>query len=84
MGRPWGYLWSTPTTGGVALSVEIRHAPASTWATRCLRTLQGTGTDRATAVAQTMISASVGIKHQVDTRQADHERMAVAIQLLIA
>jgi hypothetical protein len=41
--------------------------------------------DRETAVAlaQTMISVAVGIKHQVDDREAYRRRLAVAIDLLL-
>lgn len=35
-------------------------------------------------VAQTLISTSIGIKHQVDDRAAYLERLAVAIELLLA
>lgn len=41
------------------------------------------GRDRAREVAQTLISASIGIKHQVDTRQAYRRRMAIAVDLLL-
>ena len=42
---------------------------------------QGRGSAR--RVAQTMISTSIGIKHQVDTRDAYLERLEVAIELLL-
>lgn len=41
------------------------------------------GRERAREVAQTLISASIGIKHQVDTRQAYRRRMAIAVDLLL-
>ncbi|WP_084526426.1 TetR/AcrR family transcriptional regulator [Nocardia vaccinii] len=39
---------------------------------------------RSTAVAQTLISTSIGIKQQVTTREAFLERLAVAIDLIVA
>jgi AcrR family transcriptional regulator len=39
--------------------------------------------ETAGALAQTMISASIGIKHQVDDREAYRQRLAVAIDLLL-
>ncbi len=43
------------------------------------------GSERASAhdVAQTMISASIGIKHQVTSRRAYRERLEVAVDLLL-
>lgn len=38
---------------------------------------------RARDVARTLISTSIGIKHQVDTRQDYRRRMAVAVELLL-
>jgi AcrR family transcriptional regulator len=38
---------------------------------------------RSAAVAQTLISASIGIKHEVTTREAYRGRMATAIDLLV-
>ena len=40
-------------------------------------------TARSAAVAQTLISTSVGIKHEVTTRQAFLERLATAIDLIV-
>jgi AcrR family transcriptional regulator len=39
--------------------------------------------DRSAAVAQTLISTSVGIKHEVTTREAFLERLATAIDLIV-
>jgi AcrR family transcriptional regulator len=46
---------------------------------------RATRTDReaAVALAQTMISTAIGIKYQVNTREAYRERLAVAIDLLL-
>jgi AcrR family transcriptional regulator len=41
------------------------------------------GGEAAAGVAQTLISASVGLKHQVETREAYLGRMATAIGLLV-
>jgi AcrR family transcriptional regulator len=41
------------------------------------------GGEAATGVAQTLISASIGLKHQVETREAYLGRMATAIGLLV-
>jgi AcrR family transcriptional regulator len=41
------------------------------------------GGEAATGVAQTLISASVGLKHQVETREAYLGRMTTAIDLLV-
>ncbi|RMB85887.1 TetR family transcriptional regulator [Streptomyces shenzhenensis] len=41
------------------------------------------GRERAIPVAQTMISASIGLKHQVASREFYLERLAVAIGLLV-
>ncbi|GAB3825965.1 TetR/AcrR family transcriptional regulator [Kribbella italica] len=40
------------------------------------------GTESARQVAQTLISASVGLKYQVRTRSAYRKRLAVAVELL--
>ena len=39
--------------------------------------------DSATGVAQTLISTSIGIKHQVASRQSYRERLQVAVDLLL-
>jgi AcrR family transcriptional regulator len=39
---------------------------------------------RATGVAQALISASVGLKHQVDTREAYLRRFAAIVELLVS
>jgi AcrR family transcriptional regulator len=41
------------------------------------------GRSRASAIAQTLISASIGIKHQVDERTTYRQRLQVAIDLLV-
>jgi hypothetical protein len=41
------------------------------------------GRESAARVAQTMISTSVGIKHQVASRQVYLERLEVALDLLV-
>ncbi|MEU4250354.1 TetR/AcrR family transcriptional regulator [Amycolatopsis sp. NPDC026612] len=41
------------------------------------------GGETAAGVAQTLISASVGLKHQVETREAYLGRMATAVHLLV-
>ncbi|MDQ1035193.1 AcrR family transcriptional regulator [Streptomyces sp. V3I8] len=41
------------------------------------------GQETAAPVAQTMISASIGLKHQVATRESYLERLKVAIELLV-
>ncbi|MEW1717986.1 TetR/AcrR family transcriptional regulator [Streptomyces sp. NPDC093109] len=41
------------------------------------------GCEKALPVAQTMISASIGLKHQVASRELYRQRMAVAIGLLV-
>lgn len=41
------------------------------------------GQEMATAVAQTMISASIGLKYQATTREFYLERLKVAIELLV-
>jgi AcrR family transcriptional regulator len=41
------------------------------------------GGTAAAGVAQTLISASVGVKHQVETREAYLGRMATAVELLV-
>jgi AcrR family transcriptional regulator len=41
------------------------------------------GGEAAAGVAQTLISASVGLKHQVETREAYLDRMATAVGLLV-
>jgi AcrR family transcriptional regulator len=46
--------------------------------------LDTTTAPRSGAVAQTLISASIGIKHQVATREAYLERMQTALDLLIS
>jgi AcrR family transcriptional regulator len=38
---------------------------------------------RSAAVAQTLVSASIGIKHEVTTREAFLERLAIAIDLIV-
>ncbi|MEV6624004.1 TetR/AcrR family transcriptional regulator [Amycolatopsis sp. NPDC051106] len=38
---------------------------------------------KAVRVAQTLISASIGVKHQVETREAYLERLAAAVALLV-
>ena len=38
---------------------------------------------RSAAVAQTLISTSIGIKHEVTTREAFLERLAIAIDLIV-
>ncbi|MEU8349206.1 MULTISPECIES: TetR/AcrR family transcriptional regulator [Streptomyces] len=43
----------------------------------------GPGREGALPVAQTMISASIGLKHQVASRESYLERLAVAIRLLV-
>ncbi|WP_290059511.1 TetR/AcrR family transcriptional regulator [Amycolatopsis solani] len=40
--------------------------------------------DSASAIAQTLISASIGLKHQVETREAYVARFATAVGLLVA
>ncbi|GAA1626084.1 TetR/AcrR family transcriptional regulator [Nonomuraea maheshkhaliensis] len=42
-----------------------------------------TESDREAALAQTMISTSIGLKHQVTSREAYLERLKVAIDLLL-
>jgi hypothetical protein len=42
-----------------------------------------TGPSRAVAVAQTLISASIGLKHQVQTREAYLRRLGTAVELLV-
>ena len=37
---------------------------------------------RSAAIAQTLISTSTGIKHEVTTREAFLERLAIAIELI--
>jgi AcrR family transcriptional regulator len=41
------------------------------------------GSAKSAAVAQTLISTSIGIKHEVTTRQAFLERLAIAIDLIV-
>ncbi|MEV7045101.1 TetR/AcrR family transcriptional regulator [Amycolatopsis sp. NPDC051061] len=41
------------------------------------------GGEGAAGVAQTLISASVGLKHQVETREAYLGRLAIAVDLLV-
>jgi hypothetical protein len=41
------------------------------------------GPARSAAVAQTLISTSIGIKHEVTKRDAFRERLAVAIDLIV-
>jgi AcrR family transcriptional regulator len=43
----------------------------------------GLSAERSTALVQTMISTSIGIKHQVEDRVAYGDRLAVAIDLLV-
>ncbi len=43
----------------------------------------GQGPEVALRVAQTLISTSIGIKHQVDTREAYRQQLDVAIRLLV-
>lgn len=43
----------------------------------------GIGRSRAAAAAQTLISASIGIKHQVEDRASYRQRLQVAIDLLV-
>ncbi|MFJ9776738.1 TetR/AcrR family transcriptional regulator [Kitasatospora sp. NPDC101157] len=43
----------------------------------------GSGREKAAAVAQTLISASTGLKHQAATRESYLERLGVAVQLLV-
>ena len=43
----------------------------------------GSGQEAATPIAQTMISASIGLKHQAASRKMHLERMAAAIELLV-
>ena len=41
------------------------------------------GAEAAPRLAQTIISTSIGIKHQVDSREDYRERMAVALELIV-
>ena len=45
---------------------------------------EGSGRQNAVAIAQTLISASIGLKHQVDDRAMYLERMKTAIDLVLA
>ncbi|GAA2331611.1 TetR/AcrR family transcriptional regulator [Streptomyces kunmingensis] len=45
--------------------------------------VSASGRDAATPVAQTMISASIGLKHQVTSREAYLERLKTAVCLLV-
>jgi AcrR family transcriptional regulator len=45
--------------------------------------LNTTKAPRSAAVAQTLISTSIGIKHEVTTREAFLERLAIAIDLIV-
>lgn len=42
-----------------------------------------TGREEAVRIAQTMISASTGLKHQVGSRESYLERLTVAVGLLL-
>jgi len=46
--------------------------------------LAAVGGETAAGVAQTLISASVGLKHQVETREAYLLRMTTAVDLLVS
>ena len=45
--------------------------------------LNPTRASRSAAVVQTLISTSIGIKHEVTTREAFLERLAIAIDLIV-
>ncbi|HEY0237138.1 MAG TPA: FAD-dependent monooxygenase [Friedmanniella sp.] len=48
-----------------------------------ISTLTETGPERAARLAQTLISTSIGVKHQAGSRRDYRERMAVAVDLLL-
>ena len=67
--------------GPIAESAPQRFAELLTSALSAKTT--DTRPSRASAVAQTLISASIGIKHQVEDRTTYRQRLQVAIDLLV-
>ena len=67
--------------GPIAESAPQRFAELLTSALSAKTT--DTGPSRASAVAQTLISASIGIKHEVEDRTTYRQRLQVAIDLLV-
>jgi AcrR family transcriptional regulator len=65
--------------GDIVVSAPKRFASLVTGAIAA----EGRDPETAVALAQTMISASIGIKHQVDDREAYRQRLAVALKLLL-
>lgn len=64
--------------GGVAETAPGRFAELLTQSVAT-----ETGPERATRLAQTLISTSIGVKHQAGSRTDYRERMAVAVDLLL-
>ncbi|MEV5898346.1 hypothetical protein AB0L76_54120, partial [Nonomuraea fuscirosea] len=81
----------------VTMAGEVkRHFRDRAWAIRVPRVYQecrsrlitdaiatGPGREAASPLAQTMISTSIGLKHQVTSREVYLERLKVAIDLLL-
>ena len=91
----WAGRYIGPMTRDIATVIEdnpellgpIAESAPQRFAELITRALSAKTTDtrpsRASAVAQTLISASIGIKHQVEDRTTYRQRLQVAIDLLV-
>ena len=88
----WAGRYVGPLTRDVAVVVEDNHDLLGEIAENTPRRFEElitdaiaveSGQETATPVAQTMISTSIGLKHQATSREFYRERLKVAIELLV-
>lgn len=82
----WAGRYVGPMSRDVPLVIEQNPdllGPIAVTAPKRFEQLVVAAVNGDTAVAQTLISASVGLKHQVGTREAYLRRMTTAVELLV-